>query len=79
VRFDEGVRISLVRDNVDLCGIEVVQVHRPNDILGYPGGQRDRDPITFTVLGAPRSLTPEVSRMGEVTPGLVFEALPLLE
>ena len=58
--FDEGLRISLVRGNIDRRRIEIVQVDRPYDLLGDACRERDGHPIALTVLGIPGALPAEV-------------------
>jgi hypothetical protein len=48
VWFDQGVRISFVRRDVDRGGVELVEVHRPDDVLRDAGREGHGQRILFT-------------------------------
>jgi hypothetical protein len=60
VRFDKGVRIRLVRGDVDCLGVKIVEVHRSDDLLGDARRESDRDPVAFTMIGIPGALSAKV-------------------
>ena len=77
--FNEGIRVSLVCSDVDRGRVEIVEVDRPNDLLGDAGCQSDRQPIPLTVLGIPGALPAQVGGVRQVAPRLVLKAVPLAE
>src|SRR6266508_4130029 len=79
VRFDEGVRIGFVRGDVHAGRIEVLQVDRPDDGLGYPRGQGDRHPVAFAMYLVPGALAAQVCGVGEFPPRLARELVPLAD
>src|SRR4051794_28783195 len=79
VRLDEGVRVRLVRGDVNAVGVEVVEVDPTNDVLGDPGGERDGDPVPLAMHGVPRALAAQMGGVREVTPRHVSVPLPLTE
>jgi hypothetical protein len=60
VRFHGGIRIRLVHGDVDCVRVKLVEVHRPNDLLGDARREGDRDPVPFTMIGIPGALSAEV-------------------
>jgi hypothetical protein len=47
MRFNESVRISLVRRNINGRRVEIVEVRRPHNILRNAGGQRRNVPALY--------------------------------
>jgi hypothetical protein len=60
VRLDEGVGVGLVRGDVHVRRVEVVEVDRPDDVFGNAGGQGDGDAVAFPVFGVPGALAAQV-------------------
>ncbi len=60
-------------------GVKVVEVNRPDDLLGDTRREGDRDPILLALLGIPGALAAEMGGVRQVTPRLVLEAVPLAE
>ena len=79
MRFNEGVRVCFVCGDVDFGGVKVVEVNRPDDLLGDTRREGDRHTILLAVLGIPGALAAEVGGVRQVTPGLVLKAVPLAE
>jgi hypothetical protein len=79
VRFNESVGVCLVCSDVDFGGVKVVEVDRPDDLLGDTGREGDRDTILLALLEIPGALAAEVGGVRQVTPGLVLKAIPLAE
>ena len=79
VRFNEGLRIGLVRRNINGRRVEIVEIDRPNYILRNTSGQCHRDPVPLAVLSIPGALATQMSRVRQVAPWLIFKPVPLAE